>query len=103
MGFNDYSSRILRPLTGDTPWVPRTPWLTLRRVHTCILVIPQARDGTPSPGHPVHSGEAAPWTSPYLHLDLLGVQTLKEQLHPSFPVVRRPLQLGELKPPEHTL
>ena len=43
MGFNDYSFRILKPLTGDTPWVPMTPWLTPRRVHTCILVIPQAR------------------------------------------------------------
>ena len=27
MGFNDYSFRILRPLTGDTPWVPRTDTL----------------------------------------------------------------------------
>ena len=48
MGFNDYSFRILRPLTGDTPWVPMTPWLTPRRAHTCILVIPQAR-GTARP------------------------------------------------------
>lgn len=60
-------------------------------------------NGRRSPGHPAHSGEVAPWTSPYLHLDLLGVQTLKQQLHPGFPVVGRPLQLGELKPPEHTL
>lgn len=55
--------------------VPMTPWLTPRRVHTCILVIPQARGQPPSPGHPLSAKALhTPWTSPYLHLDLLGVR-----------------------------